>query len=96
MFFLFSSCFPNLGLLIVKKSISFNVFQTNFNWIFFSNQWVDSFLHSYLNLSFYMGLCKTSFASCVDSRRDRIELGADSKCGTEEEGEKLKVKVLVK
>ena len=62
-----------------------------------SNKWVDSFLHSYLNLSFYLGLCKKTNLLLVWIQEEaEIELGVDSKCALEDEGEKLKVKVLVK
>ena len=57
-----------------------------------SNKWVDSFLHSHLNLSFYLGCAKTHFLLVWIQEETEIELGVDSKCASKEESEKLKVK----
>ncbi|RVW80489.1 hypothetical protein CK203_052844 [Vitis vinifera] len=41
-------------------------------------------------------LCKNPFSFVWIQEEVEIELGTDSKCASEDEGEKLKVKVLVK
>ena len=61
-----------------------------------SNKWVDSFFHSHLNLSFYLDCAKTHFLLVWIQKEAEIELGVDSKCAPEDEGEKLKVKAVVK
>ena len=63
------------------------MFKTCFQWIFLSNKWVDSFFHSHLNLSFYLGCAKTHFLLVWIQEEAEIELGVDSKCAPKGEAE---------
>ena len=64
-----------------------------FSWAI--NELIHSFIH--ISISHSIWVCaKTHFLIVWIQEEAKIELGVDSKCAPKDEGEKLKVKVLVK
>ena len=60
---------------------------------------INGLVHSFIHISishFIWVWVHTHFLLVWIQEEAKIELGADSKCAPEDEGEKLKVKVLVK
>ena len=71
----------------------FKLVFNGFSWAI--NELIHSFIH--ISISHSIWVCpKTHFLLVWIQEEAEIELCADSKCGPEEEGEKLKMKVLVK
>ena len=64
-----------------------------FSWAI--NELIHSFIHISISISIWV-CAKTHFLLVWIQKEAEIELGADSKCASEDEGEKMKVKVVVK
>ena len=95
--FHFLISFPNLGVFYCKENSLILMFSklvfNGFSWAI--NGLIHSFM--YISISHSIWVCvKIHFLLMWIQEETKIELGADSKCAPEDEGEKLKVKVLVK
>ena len=89
--------FPNLGVFYCKENPILLMFSklvfNGFSWAI--KELIHSFIHISSSYSIWVWV-QTHFLLLWIQEEAEIELGADSKCAPEDEGEKLKVKVLVK